>query len=67
MLGTICTHLGVKMPNHCIDPTKEESSSHKEMSVTLLFSDSHCPPFQDHNLWHFFPKVDINKFDDSDL
>jgi hypothetical protein len=27
---------------------------------------NHCTPFQDHNSWHHYPKVDMNKFDGSD-
>ena len=43
---------------------------HEEFSNSILsheqqppFSHGHKPPLMDNNIWHHFPKVDLNKFD----
>jgi hypothetical protein len=49
-----------------IDPTKEEFTT-LEVQATHMFYHNYHPHFQDHNSWHHFPKVDMNKFDASNL
>jgi hypothetical protein len=41
----------------------------EEPHPNTLFLDnhSHHTPFHDHNFWHHFPKVDMKKFDGSNL
>jgi hypothetical protein len=55
----------VKINNPHIVPTKEESSTNVEQHTHVLFLDHHFPPFQYHNAWNIFPKVDMNTFNGS--
>ena len=60
MLGT---HLGFHISNRDVDLTKKESSTNEVRATHMLFTDNPRPHFQDHNSWHYFPKVDMNTFD----
>ena len=53
-------------------PEQYRRIPHEEISDSILshekqppFSHGHKPPFMDNNIWHRFPKVDLNNFDGS--
>jgi hypothetical protein len=65
-LKLLGSHLNISILVPNIDPTKDEFPTQEVLTMHTLFQYNNLSHFEDHNSWHYFPKVGMNKFDGCD-